>query len=395
MLDKLSVNIFNTKNKYYVIGISSKIKSLKYNLVTLEFKNENLKIYNFVSFETFEDCLKNLIKDYPIILHIESENVLNKVTEKKENYKRELIFNANIDDFYFYEFSENNKIFTSIIRKNKIDKYILEIKKVNRFVVHSTFGPFVLANLIPFTTEYKVLSSENYSIIIEEGKLISFVKKEENSRLEYEINGDIITKEELPLFASFLDLKSSNDKVENEVSFLLKNKSEYQFKSWEKKIGATLLITIIILLLVSHNLHTYYQGRLAEKNIEYQLSQKIINEFKFLKKEKVLKEAILQKSGIINVNFITKYIKDIGNSISKDVILKSINVFPPKNKIREDEEIEFYSNVIIVKGEALNDNSFNRWTIELKNLSWLKKMNIIEYNRDSKNSKMFILKIII
>lgn len=391
MLDKVK---FNVTNRYYVIGISLKNEIYSYNLITIYYKNSILRIENFLALDTFEECLSSLNKDFPVLLYIENENVLNKVSENNENYKRKLIFNAEIKDFYFYEYIQDNKIFTSVVRKKIINNYISEIKKINRFVIHVSIGPFVLANLTSFISD-KILRTENYLVDIKSEKIISFKKHEESGLFQYEINGDILSQKELGLFASFIDFKNQNSNIVNDVSFLSENKIEYKYKTLIKKVGLIMLIVILSTLFLSHFLSVNYESEFRRKNIEYQLTQQISNEYEVLKKEKSLKEVILRKSGIVNSNFITKYINDIGNSINKNIFLKSINTFPLKKKIRENEEVELESNIIIIEGETVNDNSFNLWTISIEAFTWVKKVNILEYSLEEGKIKKFVIKLTI
>ena len=144
----------------------------------------------------------------------------------------------------------------------------------------------------------------------------------------------------------------------------------------------------MISLFVSHNLQKYYLEDLLQKDATYNLSVQTSNELKQLKKDLQLKEIIFNNS-----NFITKYFADIGNTVDKDIILKTIVVIPTIKKIRPNEDIIFNNNTIKVTGEALKDDTFNFWFAELKAFDWVKKIDILDYSQDIGNRNTFTLEI--
>lgn len=391
MLEKLRHIDFNT-NEYYILGISHFKEMPSFYLLTIHNKDEDLNIVERKSFDSLELCAEELKKDYPILLYVEGENIINKVVENKIGYRKEIIFNSNPDDFYFYEFKQDNQIFSSVIRKNNLDVYIKQITDLGRFVLHASFGPFVMANLISIIKDYDEISSKQYALKFKNGKILSFVN-EVNSKKDFIINEERLNQAETPLLSTFLDYKYPNENIEFDDGFLENNRTEYKFKKRFKLAGVISLITIMLLLFLSHNLQSHYQNKLAEKESLYMLSQQTAKELDELKKEKNLKEIVLQKSGINNSNFITKYIMDIGNSVSSDITLKSINIIPTLKKIRENEEINLQSDMIFLTGESENDESFNDWTIKIKELPWSKKVDIIDYNQENKSVNSFKLKI--
>ena len=391
MINKLK-NISLKDNRYYVIGVSVRDHIPEYQLLEIRFKNNELLIENrFFSNEFDETFKEKLNKDYPVILHVEGDSIINKVVENKTGYRNDLIFKANPDAFYFFEYHQNETIFISVARKQSIDAIIKQIEHSRLYVIHLSFGPFVMSNLLPIIKEYDTVSSSNYTLSITEKEILSF-KNEYILDKEYVINGDHFNQKEMPLLGVFLGYKYPNPAIEFDVDFI-SNKSEYKFKKWFKIAGAFTLVFFLITLLSSHFLMGYYMNSLAKKESLYNASQQTTIKINALKEEKVLKEKILQSSGINNKMFLTKYMADIGNSVPSNITLNTIYAVPPFKKIKASEKIDLNTSIITITGASENDNSFNSWLKKMDALIWVQKLDIEDYSQETKKENTFIIKI--
>lgn len=394
MINKLQ-HIFDDHNRYFVLGISSINNVLEYQLLQILFKKDELKIEKRIFSNNLDDNFKaHLKKDYPVILHLEGDNIINKVVENKTGYRKSIIFKADPNDFYFYEYHQNNNVFVSVIRKHIVEDSIALLKTLNLFTVNVSFGPFILSSLLPVIKAYTYssISSSNYTIEIKDNEIQSFNNKP-SSKENLIINDEALSQRETPLMAAFLNYKYPNESIDFDTSFLGTNKSEFKFKKWFKIAGIFTLVFFLISIFISSLLLKTYLEKLAEKESTYALSQETIMTINRLKEEKVLKEKILQTSGANLKNFITKYISDIGNSVPQGVTLNTIHSIPTLKKIKPSEKINFDFSSIKITGENINDNTFNLWVKKLKTYTWVKKLDIIDYTQESKSINSFIIKI--
>ncbi|NMH85969.1 hypothetical protein [Flavivirga algicola] len=393
MLPEKLTNIFNDNKRYYVLSISNTGDVSEYYLITLLFKDNELKIEDrYTSRGIDEDFKGHLNKNYPVILHIEGDSIINKSVENKAGYRKNLIFKSNLDDFYFYEYKQEETVFVSVARKELINVLIKEIEALHVFVVHLSFGPFVMANLLPVIKNHSNISSSNYTIEISENLIQSF-KKENHYKNQYIINGDTFNSYEIPLIGAFLSYKLPNNVIEFDTAFLNNNASEFKFKKWFKIACVFSISFLLIALFSSHLLHSSYVSALVEKESVYALSQQTAAEIDALQEEKTLKEKILQTTNISNKSFITKYVADIGNSTLPEITLKKIQVIPTLKKIEHGKKIAFNFNVIHITGKVTDDEAFNRWIKKIKQLKWIEKLDIVAYTQESKIMNKFILKI--
>ncbi len=392
MLDNLK-KILIFSNGYYAINISKVGDVFEYQLVEFLYKKDELLIKNRCFTNNLDEVFKEKInKDYPVLLHIEGNAIINKVIENKTGYRNDLIFKANLNEFYFYEYHQNKEIFISVSRKEYIDACIEQISNMGMFVVHISFGPFVMASLLSIAKNHHALSSSNYILNISNNEIVSF-KKAEKTNMEYVINDDTFNQREVPLLATFLQFKYPNPNIEFDTTFLAKNNNEFNYKKGFKIAGIFMLVFFLVSLTISHFLMDYYVNTLAEKQSIYNMSLQTTAKVLALKEEKVLKEKILQSSGMSNNSFLTKYVAEIGNSVPSDIILNDINIIPLSKKIKPAEKINFEMAAITIRGESENDTSFNNWLKALEHLEWIKKMDIENYSQETNTENTFKIKI--
>lgn len=394
MIDKIK-SILDNNYRYYILNISGAKGVITYYVMQVWFKNNELKVENRFSFNSYETLSGTLSKkNLPVILHIEGDNIINKCVGISNDYRRNLIFKANLDDFYFYEYKQGDDIFVSVARKAFIDQQIKEINDLNLFVLHLSFGPFVLANLLTFAKNYSSLSTSNYTLGIDTDCITSFTGNNINNK-EFVLNDDTFNTYELPLLASFFDYKFPLTTIEFDTDFLNKDKDEFKFKKWFQATGVFALGFILIALVVSHILLDNYLEKLTQKEANYSLSQQTSIKINTLTEEKTLKEKILSTSGISQEHLNTKYVADIGNSVPDAITLKTIHINPWLKKVKPKSKIDFDFNTIIISGISSNDMAFNKWVKDIKLLEWIKNIEIKAYFQESSKLNSFEIEITI
>lgn len=388
MIEKLKY-ILSENQRYYVLGISILADARSYQLIELSYKNKELQIENRYSSNSFNDIVDVHFKNkYPVILHFEGDNIINKTVEHKTGYRNNLIFNADSGDFYFYEYHQGSLVFLSIVRKSFIDDFVQKFASLDFFVVHLSFGPFVMMNLLPFIKNYNSISSARSTLKLTNNELQSF-HNESSENDYYNVNGETFSLSDIPLVSTFFDYQFPNPSITFEREFLNKNKSEYKYSKWFKKLGIFTLVFVLLSLFIGHNLLNHYLETLAEKQLQRHISQQTISDIENLKNEVSLKEKILLTSGFNNTKFLTNYAADIGNSVLDDITINSININPILKKIKLGEKIDFNLNEINILGESSNYKTFNDWVNKMKRFDWIKKIDIIEYSKETKDIDLF------
>lgn len=385
-------NILESFHGYYLIGIYTYNNEVSFNLIELTFLNNDLKIKERYQADSFEGLKHYLSKSHPIILHIDGVNVISKALDFEVGYRNNLIFKADAEAFHFCEYKQDNKIYVSVIRKDIVAEYLKEVNDLSKYVINISVGPFIVSNLLRVKKDLSKLHTPFHTIQYSSGK-IDAVEEKHHSGIEHDINGELFSEKELPLFASFLAHNFPIEGYTFENDFLKSNIEEQRFKKRFKIAGVASLTIIMLALFIGHFLLKSSASALAEKETVYIMSQETIETLETMRLEKTLKEKIVVSSGINNSNFITKYIADIGNSSPDEIILNSISIFPLQKKIREDEKIKYENNVIIITGETSKDVYFNNWVKQIRNFKWLKDFKTEDYQQESNAVNTFKIKI--
>jgi len=226
---------------------------------------------------------------------------------------------------------------------------------------------------------------------VEHGKITSF--SADGVALEVqEINGERLSYKEIPLMASILSYKFPLESVSLHSELLASNREDFKFKKLFKFSGIVAIVCTMLMLVVGHYLLDYYSNALAQRSAEYSLYEQSMEKIRTLEQEKELKEKILITSGIKNENFLTKYISEIGNTVPDDIKLISIHVMSPEKKIRREKKIQLALNNIDIVGATYTDDAFNNWMDKLRDIDWVKEINI-EYQEDKKVNNTFTVKV--
>lgn len=379
--------------RFNLIGVYSSENSLKIVFLNVFFKKDELKIISRDNFESFED-LKNsgVLKSFPIILHIEGDGIINKRKPLGIDAKKEIIFSQNPKDFYFFELYTSEYQFISVSRKKNVD-YILEfIKQLNPYILGLSIGPFILSRVIHYLNEDIEIGSA-YSSLSTENNQIANIKETPNLSRHYQINNEEYSNAELPLIAAVLNFKFPLKTIEYELPDLKTLISDYTYKSLFKLAVILCLIVSLLTLISSHIILDIYSTEVTQNYLLRSNSLEMGNKYEALKEERKMKEKILLNSGITKKDFLSKYVSEIANLADENIGLIDLTVVPISGKINPGEKIELQKNSIVVSGEVNTDKSFNSFLLGLQEYSWVKKMEIISYLKNSLGKNQFNIKI--
>ena len=385
MLDTLKTYI-RSKTHYYLIGVYTLQEQITYELLEIALESDELQVVNRDFFTDIEKASKSILKkSHPILLHFDGDNVISRKVEKNQGYRNSIVFKMNPDDFYFYEYHQDNKVFISLSRKTIIDETIANFNANDKHVVEISIGPFVLTQLQNILENRNELYSSFHQLNFNSNGIENFTKAIENSHY-IRIQEESFSQKETGLLATFLHYKKANDSIIFDTLLLSQNREEQKYKVWFKNMIGITIIFFILLLFIGHHILNSYVKDLAEKESKYSMAQQIVLQVNQLKEEQILKDKILKNSGVIEANYMIKYFAEIGNAIPDDITITEINIAPPQKRIKPNEKININRDVIYLKGESFNDNNFNILVKRLGDINWVKKVDI-NYTEDRlKNS---------
>jgi len=391
MLDKLkNINPFKEK-RFAVIGIVSGDVPI-YDILILENKSDKLSINDSFSVKSFDEIKDRVDISIPILLNFSGKGIISKKVSAKNNYLKEVLFNASPDDFYIYELHQDGYEFVSIARKEVLDHHFNQFDKEKYLLIDYSIGPFVGVLLKRILNKESFLSG-NYRLIFQNEDLNDFNK--EVASESYSIDTDKITNSQIPLFSTLLNHLYPAEDITYDFDFLKLNKQEVVLKKVFDNAVIFLGIFFLMALLVSYVLLNYYNDQYVTYESQLYNLNHTYNQVKKLEEEKQNKVLILQESGVLKKNFISYYIHEIVNSVPGEISLSSLKINPSIKKIKHLEKIILESNTVLIEGNSKSSLPLNSWVKDLKIKKWISKIEILDYSNKRKENGKFVLKIII
>ncbi len=381
------------KSAYKFVSIEVRLyeDAKEYRVVEIERKDNNLSILSSRTIQDFDSLVNGLSKNLPILLSFTGNGIISKKVERTPNYRSKLLFNANADDFYWYELVQSEYVYASVIRNSIIEDRLDQFSKQQLFIVDVSVGPFVLSSLKPLLEKTSLLYSKDYKLQFDKDDLIQFDKfTHEDDDVFYQIGEEKISFDDVVPFASLLNHLFPNPKIESENDFLLTNREEFKFKEAFNTVGMIALPAFLIALLISYLFLGYYQKKYIELQVQIEEESIAYNKLILLENDRSSKEAILKESGLNNSNYLSFYISEITKNVPIEINLEELEIFSPKEKIKTSQRINFNNDTIEIVGETVSNEAFADWIKNVKTYSWIKNLEIVDFRKKDRTSNFLI-----
>ncbi|RVU91215.1 hypothetical protein EH230_10070 [Flavobacterium columnare] len=377
-------------NKINVVGLVKKEQADIFYVLTVLKKGNKLNIVAARTFDSFEKFLKAIDTKIPIVLSIDGKGILNKKIDNQNEADVNWLKTVDFNSIYHTTFQNEAVGFISFCRNALVEETI-HFFHANQFQILDVYiGAFPVAFLKNHIKNTTIKAGE-LELIFEENELESFVKNDTTTSIQ--VGEDNLLSSHLPLYASAIHFF-----LQPEVITKTENKIKLEEIIYEKafnKLGLTMLVSFFILLSISYTAIQYFNGKIADLNMEVIYSNQSYKQIKKLEKRREQQFMILNESGLISNKFISHYTFDILQTIPHDIKLNELNYAPIDKEIRIDKKILVTPNTIVIKGQTYKEGVFNNWLTDLKKLNWMRKFEIVNLKKDKKNKSQFEIKIIL
>ncbi len=350
--------------------------------VVVRYKKGEIEIVDEVNgLSGIKNLIDKLGSKNPYIIHFSGKGVLNKKVDNGENMHQSVLLNANSNDFYFTDYIDEGKAFSSVIRKNVTDEVLNELNEAKVNVISITSGPFVVMAIAPFLN-LKSFNTTDYNLTIADNHINTFGKKEEGARTSYQIGEKRVSENAIAAVAHavlFFNGNTAFTLPENQMVFG-KNKEEAKQKVIFSQFGFFMMVFFLTVLLGNY----LYLGHL---NNVYQSNSLMLadyvedfNEISKLEEEKTRKEILLRTSGVLSKKYISFYLAEISGTVPKEIAFTQFTVKPLKKDIKSKHKIEIDNQLIYISGISKTSSYLSDWILELKAIEWIRKVDITDYN---------------
>jgi hypothetical protein len=374
----VSVQLIENGNSYYFVRCSLKKG---------EFFADEID-----TFEDKQDLLKKMHKSQPLVLHFFGKGILNRKVDDTPDYIEKIIVNSKKTEFYFSELSIEPFKYISFTRKDHISSELDFFKEEGYMIMDASLGPFVSQsealpkrfNETP-TCEIRRTNSQSFDFKIKPAL--------EETKLPFEFKGWQWGKGLYAGLLAFLYLEGESFPSFFEEDQKTVAKSNFTDKKQFEFLGVFTLAFFLIALTVNY----MYQGSISKENAELEDDITIysdnLNRIDFLHTEIERKSQLIRTSGILNYRFFSFYLDQIGSTISKDIRLTELSVFPLINKLKQKKRPEFAQSNILISGLAISSTSLENWLKKVDALAWVSKSEIIYFAQKKEKIGVFTVKI--
>lgn len=368
-------------SQIFVIHIELRSDNVFYHFLILNYVKDDVTLGNRGEmYKDVKEVLKNNKNGSPIALHFSGKGILNRSVTNNENYRKKILLNGNIDNFYFTDVLDDKTIYSSIIRQDVADKFIEHFKKEKGIVVSISSGPFITVNLSQ-TLQLKSIYNQGYLIEFNESfKIRFFEKNDEAKKGNLKLENDSVSYNLIPAASVGLNFFYSNEQFQlPEFSEKLGNIEESKQKKIFKLFSYFLLLLFFGVLAGNYFYLSFLNQKVIDNSSYLLAYDSQLETIAKLKSEKERKETLLTSSGISSSEFLSFYLMEIGNSIPVEILLNEIDIKPISKGIKDKEKITFDDKKVIILGKCKGSEILNNWIEELELKKWIYQVNIVDY----------------
>lgn len=380
--------------KKYIV-VSAHYEGGKYTLKAGKVSAAGETLEAFGTYAEPEEMVKHLGKEHPYWLQLEGTGVLTRLVETDADYKRDLILNADPEEFYFTAVHSESKGVVSFVRTSVAQELIatLEEQKIYLVGVSCGFAPLTML------AETDGMLELDYRLEVRKGHFLQLDRnKEQSSRMIFEgVYRD--THELLALALAkggcFQRLKQGEEQRVIQAHVFTERLNEYREYRKFKFFGIAGVSLILVLLLGNYFYLNSLNQEIADKEAELALSNSNLSILNQLEQEEIRKQQLVVNSGVSSNHFIAFYLDEIGKSVPKQIRLSEMVVFPLKEKLKDKRKVEVDQKKIEVSGWTSDNVILDDWIEDMDKAAWVQSIELLNYQKMANNDAGFKLIILL
>ncbi len=388
-------------NTFFALEILEFEGQLFFHLLEIKRHKGVLFIQKEHSFEQIEMIVDYIKSNTPLVLTMNTKSVLTKIgVSKSKNLNPDALVDANFPnlnlDHFYYEVSKlkQNQLI-SIIKKEHLNSYLDQLKKLKINVVHISLGASLLQVLVVYLKSNEVYTS-TYKLLFKEASVerILQTKQEFDTDRHYEINGIQITNRSILNFAHILGyISKSNLSVSSFEQYKLALQNEFKNERMFKFGIQTAIGTFLFALLLNFLIYNHYFQQVQNLQSTLALDGSNKEHLKQLALGVQKKEERVASIHATSNSKVSFYLDRIAKELPESILLEEIQYHPLKKTIRPLKPIETDKNVVTMLGYSNDANAFTAWIEQLEQKPWLSKVETLDYDFEKKDSSKFRLKL--
>ena len=349
-----------------------------------------------------EGLAKKLGTKVPIALNLSGKGVLTKQVpaasgDEQQDMAR-IIPNLNADDFYLQQFTSNDQLFVSLVRKTLAGHWINILEQQGFTVLMLSLGPFPASHMLNQLNVYE-------SDVVFNGIQISRDTDQNWTSVEYspafqapftlKIGAEPIDQQLIMPYAATFQLVLA-DKLEPVKATVDALDTRYGQIIGTKKLkvtGALILGVFFILLLLNFVTLSWLNSENSRLDGQASVSANSNSDMQALTAQIKAKEALLKDMGWDGGFNKARLIDQLAALLPGEITLREIAINPPDVNNKDSRGQHFLDRRIKLSGNSQQVIAVNEWIARIKTLKWVKGAGLdnFEFDNDQNTGKFNII----
>ena len=356
--------------------------SVQINASLFERKRKGIQLDATFKLEDIQHLKTKIKKETALVLNLTGRGIITKRIEKTEDFHfsfKQVIPNANEEDFFYQVYDAPDHLLVTIIRRNALDNLLSEISGTG-FRIAKLYLGTLTAGTLGIILQKQTVFTPLSRIEINEAGIIEQVVPEVNQKCEETIDQEKISGDGLIAAASGYSYYSELPVSDVDSIYLHSDREELSYRILLNKIGFGSLAILLICLLFNQYVFSHYQERFVLLDQILQQTANERYELINLKTEISEKQMLVESTGMFQTRILSFYADRIASTVPQDIHLTNMWINPlPAKKLAEGEQAVFLPGDIHIEGKVPATTILNTWIAVLKTFEWAKEVKIDNY----------------
>jgi hypothetical protein len=317
-------------------------------------------------------------QNVPVVLHLDGYGVL---------IKDEALSNGDIpsenQEFFIKKYikPDGKGFYYSIIRMDLL-KHILDFCTSESFPITGlTFGPFQTPLIAPYLESRDEIKSGKWKVLLTKGNILSMEAAGIEPTVQYDIGGDSVSSELLPLYGSLVSFFSGG---RENYHLIARKRDEYVYGRLIKYVSMGTIIILFVLLLVNYFVWENLRNKNSKLLFEIAQNEQLLSKLAEVKKEVGKKEnLVLQYLGTTGKTHFSWFADRLASILPVGIRLTLLEIQPVNKKPKPGSVITYNIGKIIVEGEIRELSEIGEWVKATGSEKWIKNVELISYIKDN------------
>jgi hypothetical protein len=372
--------VFNHQKQIACIGIYLISRDeWKFSIINVRNKKNEISIVSsIVNLKELKKDAEIIPADIPVLIHIDGWGVLIKESGTENNS-----IPLDNPEFFVKEYpkAEGKGSYFSIIRTDLLKRIMDYINSVSIPIAGLSFGPFHTGLIAPFLENGEEIKSGKWQLALKNGHIVKLESTGIEPNVQYDIGGDKVTSDLLPLYTSLISFFSGE---RDNNPFIVRYKDEFVYGRLTKYIGLGALFFILFLLLINYFIWDNLRNRNSELMLEIARNEQFLSRLTDVKKELKEKEnLVFQYIGTTEKTHYSWYADRLALILPHGIRLTLLDIQPVSKKTKPGIAIIYKNRQINVEGDTRNLSEIGDWVKAIGSEIWVRKVELISYSKEN------------